>query len=111
MDYSENWWFNIQLGANRNGRYAQWCNLVLLKDGKILWQGFDKDCNEIWSSEPTNIGFDYKDEVVQYVRDNHEKVVQAVLESLETRESVPLTGKFSVWCHGHYGDGGELIEE
>ena len=111
MKNRENWWFNIQLGRNSHEKYAQWCTLALLKDGRILWQDFDRNCNEIWVDAPANIDFDYKDEVIEYVKDNHDKVVQAVIDSLETREQVHLTDKFSVWCHGHYDDDGRLIED
>lgn len=120
MRYSQkSYWFNIKLGKDFEdgpGIYAPWVNLVLLEDGKILWEAFDEDHYRktgedriIWAEEPMGIGFDHKDEVVGYVRANPEKVARAVADSFENGEFAPLFGKFSVWCHGHYDvDGSEI---
>lgn len=116
---SESYWFNIKLGRDFEdgpGVYASWVNLVLLEDGKILWEDFDMEHYRktgedriVWNPEPAHIAFDHKEELVEYVKTHRADVAEAVILSHEQGEFVPLYGKFSVWCHGHYAaDGSEI---
>ena len=117
-----NWyWFNIKLGHDFKygpGVYAQWVNLAMSDESEILWE----DCHPtetdaygnpkvVWNPEPLNLGFEYKDEIVPFVKENPEKVRDAVLYSYEYEESVHLWKHYSVYCHNCYDEDGKPLKE
>ena len=106
-----NYWFNIKLGNDFEmgpGVYASWVNLVMDENGKILWENCSDDGTDrlIWTPEPDNIGFEFKDEHTRFVRENPGKVREAVLQSYEFGGYVHLWDRFSVYCHECYDEKG-----
>lgn len=72
--------FNIRLGYDfecGDGVYASWVNLRLTDNGEILWENADMEHYRrtgeekiIWSDEPSHLLFDYKEEIVPFVKEN-----------------------------------------
>lgn len=111
------YWFNIKLGRDFRhgpGVYAQWVCLVMDENGKILWENCHPTETDnwgnpkiIWTEEPDGFSFDYKDEIVPYVKENPEKVKQCVLDSFEYEESIHLWKHYSIWCYECFDSEGD----